>query len=197
MVKLGSGADVWPTDDARRARSIDHRGIREQRLIRGPAWLSEPGSEDSWVFLLSGVHRSLRPLPTTRTSAPVPICRSSCRRPVSSNGVAPFARPAGRFAWSRRPGPGSFAPYDGEQGIDLWSTQGARTSARWKRSVGMAHSRAGFVRHASASRRRHSGRTSGLRLGASCAFGRDGASLLQVIEEGNDHRRVDVLECER
>jgi hypothetical protein len=55
------------------------------------------------VILVSGVQRSLRPLPIQRTWAPVPKDTSGRCRPVNSDKRKPVCTTTNNKAWSRRP----------------------------------------------------------------------------------------------
>ena len=55
------------------------------------------------MSLVSGVIRSLRPLPWQATCAPAPRCRSARVRPVSSEIRSPVCTASSSRAWSRRP----------------------------------------------------------------------------------------------
>ena len=89
----------WMSRGSRKSQKDIEQAVNrlQQKLKRPPralgnsGWLATRGGcrthavRTARVFLLSGVHRSLRPLPMTRTCAPLPRCRSSCRRLVSSD----------------------------------------------------------------------------------------------------------------
>ena len=87
---------------------------RRGRAGRRPGWgtAGMPGtgpSSASQVFstltawLVSGVARSLRPLPWQRTCGPAPRCASWRARPVSSDTRSPVWTASRSRAWSRRP----------------------------------------------------------------------------------------------
>ena len=57
----------------------------------------------STLCALSGVTRSFRPLPLTRTWAPRPVATSMRRNPASSETRSPVWMATARRAWSRRP----------------------------------------------------------------------------------------------
>ena len=122
------------------------------------------------VSLVSGVIRSLRPLPWQATWAPAPRCRSAEVRPISSEIRSPVWTASSSRAWSRRPVQVVWSRR-AEQGVDLGvgevADQCLVEAFGWDRQDPGDGSRR--VRGGSG---RRSGTASGSRPGGRCGSGR-------------------------
>ena len=118
---------------------------------------------------MSGVQRSLRPLPTHRTCAPVPRCTSARVSAVSSETRSPVWMATARSAWSRR-------PTQRERSGAATALRPRRQSGRTRRSCrsGLAGwpGRAGSGPRARGGAGRRSGTASGSRPAARCGCAR-------------------------
>ena len=131
--------------------------------------LASQARRTATVCVVSGVMRSLRPLPWQLTWAPVPRCTSARVRPISSETRSPVWTASSSRAWSRRPvqvvrsGAASSASISG--------SVRSVTMRRSKRLVG-SPGPAGSRRRARGGAARRSGTASGSRPGGRCGCGR-------------------------